>query len=135
MPLSSIAPIATQVRVPLSRSTASVSVTSPPGRPSRGTCALAAAEPASPRTDTTARARLAVELKRVMWSLRAVCDPMQRLHLSAQTGRRGGAGPVGGLLGGKDPTGRFCYSDYHTSARACGSLFPAIELKYVIPRH
>ena len=26
---------------------------------------------------------------------------------SAQTERRGGAGPVGGLLGGKDPTGRF----------------------------
>jgi len=26
--------------------------------------------------------------------------------LGAQTGRRGGAGPVGGLLGGKDPTGR-----------------------------
>jgi len=26
----------------------------------------------------------------------------------AQTERRGGAGPVGGLLGGKDPTGRFC---------------------------
>jgi hypothetical protein len=25
----------------------------------------------------------------------------------AQTERRGGAGPVGGLLGGKDPTGRF----------------------------
>jgi hypothetical protein len=25
----------------------------------------------------------------------------------AQTKRRGGAGPVGGLLGGKDPTGRF----------------------------
>jgi hypothetical protein len=25
----------------------------------------------------------------------------------AQTGRRGGAGPVGGLLGGKDPTGRY----------------------------
>ena len=25
----------------------------------------------------------------------------------AQAGRRGGAGPVGGLLGGKDPTGRF----------------------------
>ena len=24
----------------------------------------------------------------------------------AQTERRGGAGPVGGLLGGKDPTGR-----------------------------
>jgi hypothetical protein len=24
----------------------------------------------------------------------------------AQTGRRGGAGPAGGLLGGKDPTGR-----------------------------
>src|SRR5262245_31481026 len=29
-------------------------------------------------------------------------------HLpGAQTGRRGGAGPAGGLLGGKDPTGRF----------------------------
>ena len=25
----------------------------------------------------------------------------------AQTERRGGAGPMGGLLGGKDPTGRF----------------------------
>jgi len=25
----------------------------------------------------------------------------------AQTERRGGAGPVGSLLGGKDPTGRF----------------------------
>src|SRR4029077_20679474 len=30
-----------------------------------------------------------------------------RRHLpGAQTERRGGAGPVGGLLGGKDPTGR-----------------------------
>src|SRR5215208_2525142 len=28
--------------------------------------------------------------------------------VGAQTGRRGGAGPVRGLLGGKDPTGRFC---------------------------
>ena len=28
----------------------------------------------------------------------------------AQTERRGGAGPVGGLLGGKDPTGRFLSS-------------------------
>jgi hypothetical protein len=28
----------------------------------------------------------------------------------AQTERRGGAGPVGGLLGGKDPTGRFALS-------------------------
>ena len=28
-------------------------------------------------------------------------------HPSAQTERRGGAGPVRGLLGGKDPTGRF----------------------------
>jgi len=26
----------------------------------------------------------------------------------AQTERRAGAGPVGGLLGGKDATGRFC---------------------------
>jgi hypothetical protein len=28
----------------------------------------------------------------------------------AQTERRGGAGPVGGLLGGKDPTGRFDFA-------------------------
>ena len=35
-----------------------------------------------------------------------VCDRMTTA-LSAQTERRGGAGPVGGLLGGKDPTGRF----------------------------
>ena len=27
----------------------------------------------------------------------------------AQTERRGGAGPVGGLLGGKDPTGRIAF--------------------------
>jgi hypothetical protein len=27
----------------------------------------------------------------------------------AQTERRGGAGPVRGLLGGKDLTGRFCF--------------------------
>src|SRR5437763_5105027 len=32
---------------------------------------------------------------------------MGRTPLGAQTVRRGGAGPVGGLLGGKDPTGRF----------------------------
>ena len=30
----------------------------------------------------------------------------------AQTERRGGAGPVGGLLGGKDPTGRLLVSVY-----------------------
>jgi hypothetical protein len=29
---------------------------------------------------------------------------------SAQTERRGGAGPVRGLLGGKDLTGRFVFS-------------------------
>ena len=28
----------------------------------------------------------------------------------AQTERRGGAGPVRGLLGGKDPTGRFAFT-------------------------
>src|SRR5262249_4942299 len=33
----------------------------------------------------------------------------------AQTGRRGGAGPVGGLLGGKDPTGRFLRGSQVTS--------------------
>jgi hypothetical protein len=32
---------------------------------------------------------------------------MTATYPGAQTERRGGAGPVGGLLGGKDPTGRF----------------------------
>ena len=32
----------------------------------------------------------------------------------AQTLRRGGAGPVGGLLGGKDPTGRYLIFDGQT---------------------
>ena len=36
----------------------------------------------------------------------AVCGTMEATSLPAQTERRGGAGPVGGLLGGKDPTGR-----------------------------
>ena len=30
-------------------------------------------------------------------------------HPGAQTGRRGDAGPAGGLLGGKGPTGRFLW--------------------------
>src|SRR5438552_2350095 len=34
---------------------------------------------------------------------------MERHRPGAQTGRRGGAGPAGGLLGGKDPTGRFFF--------------------------
>src|SRR5438552_2921911 len=39
-----------------------------------------------------------------MWSaLYMVAAPIP----GAQTERRGGAGPAGGLLGGKDPTGRF----------------------------
>jgi hypothetical protein len=37
----------------------------------------------------------------------AVCPIMATAtYPGAQTERRGGAGPVGGLLGGKDPTGR-----------------------------
>ena len=36
--------------------------------------------------------------------------------LGAQTVRRGGAGPVGGLLGGKDPTGRFFGFGYQDAA-------------------
>jgi hypothetical protein len=34
---------------------------------------------------------------------------MERGPLGAQTGRRGGAGPAGGSLGGKDPTGRLVF--------------------------
>src|SRR5436309_1805320 len=33
------------------------------------------------------------------------------ITLGAQTERRGGAGPAGGLLGGKDPAGRFSASE------------------------
>src|SRR5262249_53811126 len=40
--------------------------------------------------------------------------------LSAQTERRGGAGPAGGLLDGKDPTGRFDFA-----ARCLTSAFTA----------
>jgi hypothetical protein len=36
-----------------------------------------------------------------------VCDTMAAHLPGAQTERRGGAGPAGGLLGGKDPAGRF----------------------------
>ncbi|MND07267.1 hypothetical protein D3C83_291420 [compost metagenome] len=36
---------------------------------------------------------------------------------SAQTERQGGAGPVRGLLGGKDLTGRFCFSDQESGVR------------------
>jgi hypothetical protein len=35
-----------------------------------------------------------------------LCGRMTAAYLGAQTERRGGAGPVGGLLGGKEPTGR-----------------------------
>jgi len=33
-------------------------------------------------------------------------QPKENGSHGAQTERRGGAGPAGGLLGGKDPTGR-----------------------------
>ena len=42
---------------------------------------------------------------------------MERGPLGAQTVRRGGAGPVGGLLGGQDPTGRFSLSADQSSFR------------------
>jgi hypothetical protein len=39
------------------------------------------------------------------------CSAKQAVDIaaSAQTERRGGAGPVSGLLGGKDLTGRFAF--------------------------
>ncbi len=47
-------------------------------------------------------------------------------HAGAQTERRGGAGPVGGLLGGKEPTGRFVFSpivpDDFANPPRCSSL-------------
>ena len=44
----------------------------------------------------------------------AVFDPRSS---GAQTERRGDAGPVGGLLGGKDPAGRLLRSDAQLSFR------------------
>src|SRR5262245_53598102 len=43
-----------------------------------------------------------------------VCGRMAAHLPGAQTGRRGGAGPAGGLLGGKDPAGRFLIRDGRT---------------------
>src|SRR5262245_17686511 len=40
------------------------------------------------------------------WSAIEWCDSAS----GAQTERRGGAGPAGGLLGGKDPAGRLVFS-------------------------
>ena len=40
-------------------------------------------------------------------SSESACVTMSEHLPGAQTGRRGGAGPAGGLLGGKDPAGRF----------------------------
>src|SRR5205823_3733204 len=37
----------------------------------------------------------------------SVCGTMRETPFGAQTERRGGAGPAGGLLSGKDPAGRF----------------------------
>src|SRR5262245_38157471 len=49
--------------------------------------------------------------RRILTSFsRLVCGRIA-VHLpGAQTGRRGGAGPAGGLLGGQDPAGRFLRS-------------------------
>src|SRR5262249_41950049 len=67
------------------------------------------------RADSRARSRLqsgakapwlrkqGSSLKISLW----VCGIMNKSPHRAQTERRGGAGPVGGLLGGKGPTGRF----------------------------
>src|SRR5262245_10212059 len=52
---------------------------------------------------------------------KAVCVTVERLPPGAQTGRRGGVGPVRGLLGGKDPTGRFL--NFMREECPCGSFF------------
>src|SRR6516165_9261393 len=84
-----------------------VMVTSPSRLPLKGTGSPAAAGRASPRATTATSARLAAGRKRFIRPLHVVCGTVEGHLPGAQTGRRGGAGPVGGLLGGKDPTGRF----------------------------
>src|SRR5262245_7304653 len=89
------------------------SVRSPSNDPLNGTSSPAAAGAANPRTVTTASARLAAELKRFIRHLHVVCGTMERHLPGAQTGRRAG----GGLLRGKDPTGRFFQSIDQSSFR------------------
>src|SRR5436305_7028715 len=50
----------------------------------------------------------------------------------AQTERRGGAGPVRGLLGGKDPTGRFSFSFCRTFLQT--ALFLVLLRTHQFPR-
>jgi hypothetical protein len=44
-----------------------------------------------------------------------------RSDAGAQTERRGGAGPKGGLLGGKEPTGRFAFFNHAINRRSGSS--------------
>jgi hypothetical protein len=62
----------------------------------------------------------------------AVCDRMKSNNASgAQTERRGDAGPVRGLLGGKDRTGRF----YWLSRTVCKTvLILALRRTRQLPR-
>src|SRR5262245_7608945 len=64
-----------------------------------------------PADATASSARLRAKLRLVLGSLVWSALEWRDIAPSAQTERRGDAGPVGGLLGGKDPTGRFvlCY--------------------------
>jgi hypothetical protein len=59
--------------------------------------------PASPSKPTANNIALMVNL------LMLVCDTMDASGPGAQTERRGDAGPVRSLLGGKDLTGRFAF--------------------------
>src|SRR5258708_2398420 len=73
-------------------------VATPSKRPRKGTCCAVALGPASPSTVKTASARLAAKLWRFMVSLLLVCATWLDIVPGAQTERRGGAGPVRGLL-------------------------------------
>src|SRR5262245_26368260 len=67
--------------------------------------------PAAPATNRAATdtGRQPSDMTRLAFRFsRTACDGTASTHVAgAQTERRGGAGPVGGLLGGKDPTGRW----------------------------
>src|ERR1700687_5611948 len=101
-------------------------VTSPSRLPLKATSSPAAAGRARPSTANAARAKAIRrrETNRYMGNLRRSAIEQRDIVSGAQTERRGGAGPVRGLLGGKDFTGRFdLISDHVFLVSSSGSTF------------
>ena len=87
-----------------------VTVTSPSRRPLKGTCSPRGRGAGEPQDghDRQREAGCGTVSVSCVLSLRSAIQ-WRDIVPGAQTERRGGAGPVGGLLGGKDPTGRLTF--------------------------